>query len=129
MVTVADTYRFPVFSIHRLFTHATADGAPNEDIDTLKRLISENPIFGPLNNDAQDSDTQHGHLLLIHPVPGPAVTLIEEIWQLWRYLGGENMDLEFQFPEPGPEEPVDTDPDREHGRRDRPEPRDAQRGQ
>jgi hypothetical protein len=47
MVTVADTYRFPVFSIHRLFTHATADGAPNKDIDTLKRLISENPIFGP----------------------------------------------------------------------------------
>ncbi|KIX93738.1 uncharacterized protein Z520_10644 [Fonsecaea multimorphosa CBS 102226] len=96
MISVLDTYRFPVFSLHALFTNASAP--ETSDLEDLNSLIRRDSIFQHPDHQMSggERDTRRpGHLLLILPVPGPAKAVIEEVWRLWRYLGGRNMDFSF----------------------------------
>ncbi|KIW96718.1 uncharacterized protein Z519_02109 [Cladophialophora bantiana CBS 173.52] len=94
MITVLDTYRFPVFSLRRLFANAPGPGI--SDMEELNRLIRQQSIFQPPNEASISSEDEKGdYLLLIRPLPGPAKAVIEEVWRLWRYLGGRNLDLNF----------------------------------
>ncbi|EXJ63589.1 uncharacterized protein A1O5_11350 [Cladophialophora psammophila CBS 110553] len=94
MITVLDTYRFPVFSLRLLFANAPAPGT--SDMEELNRLIRQQSVFQPPNEMSISSEDEKGdYLLLIRPLPGPAKAVIEEVWRLWRYLGGRNLDLTF----------------------------------
>ena len=99
MISVMDTYRFPAFSVLRLFAHA-GSAAKAEDLEALKNLLS--PYMEILRSPQPDvggternEEAQDDHLLFIRSTQGPARIFIEEVWRLWRYLGGENMDVAF----------------------------------
>lgn len=101
MISVMDTFRFPVFSLNRLFTHAatvttSAEATQQSDVSQLIALLSH-PAFTCHSGDGVGKDIQDGgdHLLLIRSLQGPGFAVVEEVWRLWRYLGGENMDIEF----------------------------------
>ncbi|EXJ63007.1 hypothetical protein A1O7_03451 [Cladophialophora yegresii CBS 114405] len=88
MLSVMDMHRFPVFSLDRLFSHGPV--APSaQHTDELNELLSRQ-IFQPAHT-LGGSD----HLLFVRSLQGPAKTVIEEVWRLWRYLGGTNMDVSF----------------------------------
>ncbi|KIX10269.1 uncharacterized protein Z518_01351 [Rhinocladiella mackenziei CBS 650.93] len=80
MITIADTYRMPVFPLRAMLSNDTG-----LDLDTLNSLLSRYAVLG--NPDHNRTD----HLLLVRPGPGPAKAVINEVWRLWRYLGGERM--------------------------------------
>ncbi|OAL37694.1 hypothetical protein AYO20_02871 [Fonsecaea nubica] len=105
MITVLDTYRFPVFSLRRLFANASAPGS--SDLEELDSLIRRESIF-------QHPKTAD-YLLLVRPIPGPAKAVIEEVWRLWRYLGGRNMDVSFASDTKGEPRPDKKDADEENG--------------
>ncbi len=95
MVTVSNKYRFPIFSLHRLFRNKT-----NSTISTghlhneLQNLFDQLANFRTPAGNVTDAKHEN-HMLLIRPLQGPAKALIEETWRLWRYLGGESMDVAF----------------------------------
>ena len=95
MLPVIETYRFPVFSLHRLFSHPWAATNSN-DLDELRSLLT-NPIFHCAQSVEQG---QSDYLLFVRPLQGPGRTVIEEVWRLWRYLGGENMGVDFSETDP-----------------------------
>ncbi|KIW75537.1 hypothetical protein Z517_10279 [Fonsecaea pedrosoi CBS 271.37] len=105
MITVLDTYRFPAFSLRRLFANPSAPGT--SDLEELHSLIRRESIF-------QHPKTAD-YLLLVRPIPGPAKAVIEEVWRLWRYLGGRNMDVSFASDTKGEPRPDKKDADEENG--------------
>ncbi|EXJ80231.1 hypothetical protein A1O1_08373 [Capronia coronata CBS 617.96] len=88
MLTVDETYRFPIFSLHQLLANPSSSSPSG--ITTLDALIQANEVFrpgpgpGPTPHDDKDD-----YLLLVRPGPGPTQELVKEIWQLWRYLEGQ----------------------------------------
>ncbi|OAP56756.1 hypothetical protein AYL99_08868 [Fonsecaea erecta] len=125
MIAVSDTYRFPVFSLRHLFTNATAPNA--SDLEELNNLIRQESIFQHPHQTSRGEGDAGGHLVLIRPVPGPAKAVIEEVWRLWRYLGGRNMDWSFTSGterESGAENRVNymDNEDTEHDEERRPKP-------
>lgn len=86
MISVDDTYRFPVLSLPRLFSHqGHRRNGTGDDLHELNALISQTPI---LQNPTPGADD---YLVLVRPGAGPPKAVIKEVWALWRYLGGENM--------------------------------------
>ena len=102
MVAVMDTHRFPVFSLQRLFTYSTTGPMPKTHSleEELKALIAQHESFQfPQTAWGKDGPSkQWDYLVFVRSMQGPARTLVEEVWRLWRYLGGEKMDVSF-FPE------------------------------
>ncbi|KIW71494.1 hypothetical protein PV04_03652 [Phialophora macrospora] len=93
MLPVMDTHRFPIFSLDRLFSHTPV--APSaQQTDDLKELLAR-PIFQPTHSRYADPSREGDNLLFVRSLQGPAKTVIEEVWRLWRYLGGQNMDASF----------------------------------
>ncbi|ETI23136.1 hypothetical protein G647_04933 [Cladophialophora carrionii CBS 160.54] len=88
MLPVTDTYRFPVFSLDRLFSH-TPVPPTRQHTDELNELLSR-PIFRPAQPHSETDS-----LLFVRSLQGPARAVIEEVWRLWRYLGGQNMHVSF----------------------------------
>lgn len=83
MLTVDDTYRYPVFSLHQLLADPTSSSSSN-DAAALDTLLQDTTAFrSPLPEDESD------YLLLIRPGPGPAKQLVKEVWQLWRFVEGQ----------------------------------------
>ena len=95
MIPVMRTYRFPVFSFYRLFTHGST-ATNSSDLDELRALLAHPSFDRRETNRQRDSD----YLLLVRSLQGPATTVIEEVWRLWQYLGGENMDVSFSDSSP-----------------------------
>jgi hypothetical protein len=109
MITVMGTHRFPVLSIFRLFSHpgsyaktseAAADAEmaqKHKDLDRLKGLISQSKLLqNPDGRGASSADADAGnYLLFVRSLQGPESILIDEVWRLWQYLGGANMDVSF----------------------------------
>ncbi|KAJ9612003.1 hypothetical protein H2200_003598 [Cladophialophora chaetospira] len=97
MIAVADTYRFPIFSIYRLFSHPpdTPSHHADQDRAELDQLLAQHAIFRSSDSTGVSSTAPVAHLLLVRSLQGPARVVIEEIWRLWQYLGGENMDVEY----------------------------------
>ena len=109
MVTISDTIRVPVFSLqHLLGPHFV----PNYDVimktihcpADLRNHTDQDPASQTHDtfNTAKDTDTldpdphppnEDGvHMTFIHCSTPSARILIEEIWQLWRYIGGIRRD-------------------------------------
>jgi hypothetical protein len=108
MIAVGDTYRFPVFSLYRLFTHAVADSQDSEsDMSRLRTLIAESQLLHNPDGNSPSSPDHGDYLLRVQPRKGPGKDLIEEVWRLWQYLGGENMDV--SFPAENVEDEVESD--------------------
>jgi hypothetical protein len=93
MLPVMDMHRFPVFSLDRLFSHTPVAPSAQQTAD-LKELLAR-PIFQPAHAKHADPNREGDNLLFVRSLQGPAKTVIEEVWRLWRYLGGENMDVSF----------------------------------
>lgn len=101
MITVANTYRFPVFSLHHLL--ATGTGPANQSTETdlhdLHTLISQTPTLQAPNSGtttATESAAEKDHLLFIRRGVGPPKALVEEVWHLWRYLAGAKMHVRVE---------------------------------
>ncbi|KAK6373894.1 hypothetical protein LTS17_007863 [Exophiala oligosperma] len=85
--------RLPVFSLSTMFVgHA---GAADHDISALSELTSQykKVLLRHDRNTSTENDRSKDHFILVRPGVGPPKVLMEEVWQLWRYLGGSNMGL------------------------------------
>ncbi|KAK5064615.1 hypothetical protein LTR84_000449 [Exophiala bonariae] len=130
MIPVAGAYRLPVFSVHHLFARPPNDTRPahpeaSADLSELADIINTCPSFNfawppvmpalPLYSPTGDAALQgpEDFLVLIKAFPGGPKTLIEEIWRLWRYIGGRAYGHEPVFHDtafrgdPVPEESLD----------------------
>lgn len=105
MIPVGGAYRLPVFSLHRLFTVSeNSQGVPqgiSADHQELADIINTCPSFNlawppvmpdsPLYSPTPEEGELEGSkdfLILIKSLPGGQRTLVDEIWRLWRYIGG-----------------------------------------
>lgn len=131
MIPVAGAYRLPVFSLHRLFAGPddtrTGHQEVSADLEEVADIINTCPSFNfawppvmptsPLYSPAGDAVLQgpQDFLVLIKSFPGGQKTLVEEIWRLWRYLGGRAYGQEPVFddrsfrPDPRPENRLDPE--------------------
>ncbi|KAK5036374.1 hypothetical protein LTS07_002101 [Exophiala sideris] len=86
MLGVDDTHRIPVFPLSQMLASTT----DTTDLEALQGLTSQySSIRLPDNKRSGVED----YLLLVRPGVGPPKALVQEIWQLWRYLGGSRMGL------------------------------------
>lgn len=90
MLTVDSTYRFPIFSLSCLLNH---DSQSDASISELNSLISEHGILQRPASTPPSSAEAGDYLILIRPGFRPLKAMIEEVWCLWRYLGGENVEM------------------------------------
>ena len=101
MLPVMKTYRFPIFSLDRLFSHTTntnttfpsttTNTSDKEAKQTLLTVLAHESFHRVEQGRQIGSD----YLLFVRPVSGPTRAVIREVWKLWMYLGGENMGEEF----------------------------------
>lgn len=119
MIPVGGAYRLPVFSLHRLFTASkNTPEIPHEispDLQELADIINTCPSFNlawppvmpnsPLYSPTTTTTTTEGDelqdpkdfLILIKSLPGGQRTLVDELWRLWRYIGGRAYGKEPAF--------------------------------
>lgn len=122
MVPVGGAYRIPAFSLHRFFTNSddpddipeSATANLKELEDTINTCASFNlstptatssaplrptsPLYSPFPGSEQP--TPENFFLLIKPFAGAQMNLIEEIWRLWRYMGGHRHGREPSLEDP-----------------------------
>jgi hypothetical protein len=87
--------RIPVFPLSRMLSRAPNDADTDADtvspeLSALTDLMAKHNTVLTNNN---KSNSQTDHLLLVRPGVGPPKAVVEEVWQLWRYLGGSSMRL------------------------------------
>lgn len=110
MVPVGGAYRIPVFSLHRFFTRSDdAQDIPHQAVSDLTEMadiintcasfnlvwppvMPTSPLYSPFT--WSEPQIPENFLILIKPFPGPQKALIEEIWRLWRYIGGRRFGRE-----------------------------------
>lgn len=110
MVPVGGAYRIPVFSLHRLFTRSDdVQDIPHQAVSDLTEIADAintcasfnlvwppvtptSPLYSPFTS--SEPQIPENFLILIKPFPGAQKILIEEIWRLWRYLGGRRFGRE-----------------------------------
>jgi hypothetical protein len=110
MVPVGGAYRIPVFSLHRFFTRSDdVQDIPHQAISDLTEIadiintcasfnlvwppvMPTSPLYSPFT--WSEPQIPENFLILIKPFPGAQKTLIEEIWRLWRYVGGRRFGKE-----------------------------------
>jgi len=140
MVPVGGAYRIPAFSLHRFFTDSDhPDDIPDSATANLKELediinscasfnlfaptatrsppaTPTSPLYSPFPGSEQP--LPENFFLLIKPFAGAQMNLIEEIWRLWRYMGGHRHgrepsvdDPDFQVDMDLLEEEKEDDPD------------------
>ncbi len=86
MVSLDGTHRIPVFPLTRMLASHDAD---SPELSALADLVAKHTVLQHPNSQTEQSD----HFLLVRPGVGPPKAVVEEVWQLWRYLGGSNMGL------------------------------------
>ncbi|KAI1626889.1 hypothetical protein EDD37DRAFT_620820 [Exophiala viscosa] len=86
MLCVTDTHRIPIFPLSQML----ADTTDTTDLQALHDLVSKHSTL-QLPDTKRNGESDY--LLLVRPGVGPPKALVEEVWQLWRYLGGETMGL------------------------------------
>lgn len=86
MLRVSARHRVPVFPMSRMFADPTTDST---DLQDLRALLSG--YSDVLRLPQTTSTGNEDYLILVRPGVGPPKALVEEVWQLWRYLGGARM--------------------------------------
>ncbi|KEF61848.1 uncharacterized protein A1O9_03419, partial [Exophiala aquamarina CBS 119918] len=95
MVPIGGAYRIPAFSLHRFFTSSdNPNDIPESATANLKELEDIINTCASFNLSTQTATSSapppipQNFFLLIKPFAGAQKNLVEEIWRLWRYVGG-----------------------------------------
>jgi hypothetical protein len=100
MVGVADTFRFPVFPLSRMLA------GDHGDLEEFRKLVSTLTVSGSSDSEPTIGSTGDDRLILVRPAPGPPSAVVQEVWRLWRYLGGARMgrvSVDTDTTDPAPE--------------------------
>ena len=108
MVSSDGTHRIPVFPLTKMLAPNDTD---SPELSALTDFVAKHTVLQHPNSQTEQGD----HLLLVRPGVGPPKAVVEEVWQLWRYLGGSNMGL-VSDPEMEQKLALDADQHREISR-------------
>ncbi|KIW10143.1 hypothetical protein PV08_11104 [Exophiala spinifera] len=91
VISLDGRHRLPVFPLKQMLaTHAdTADVAALAELTSAYKVLQHHRHHHPGKPHSNDT------FLLVRPGVGPPRAVMEEVWQLWRYLGGSHMGLVY----------------------------------